>query len=158
MTRSSDTPRLREGGLEDGRVIAILEAHLKQMHAQSPPESVHALDLSGLKGTDVTFWSLWLDEEAVGCGALKTLVPDHGEIKSMHVLAKHRGKGLADLLMLEILRTAKARGMKRLSLETGAPDDFKAAQDLYRKYGFEECGPFADYKLDPFSLFMTKAL
>lgn len=146
------------GDLCAPEVIALLQTHLDQMHAQSPPESVHALDLEGLKGDDISFWTIWQDESVVGCGALKTLSSTHGEIKSMHILADQRGKGLAARVLEHILDEARNKGMERLSLETGAPDDFKAARLLYEKYGFQTCGPFADFKLDPFSLFMTREI
>lgn len=148
-------PNIKPGDLDSPEVIALLEAHLEQMRAQSPAESVHALDIEGLKAKGVTFWTLWLEESLVGCAALKALSPDHGEIKSMHVLKAHRGKGLSEALLKHILANARNRGMKRLSLETGAPQEFKPAQMLYAKYGFVTCPPFGDYKLDPFSLFMT---
>lgn len=139
-------------------VAALLEAHLEVMRAVSPPGSVHALDLDALRAPEVTFWTVRVGGELLGCGALKELDPAHGEIKSMHTAAAARGRGVARLLLEHIVAEARWRGYRRLSLETGSTPDFAAAHALYRGFGFAECGPFADYAPDPFSLFMTLEL
>ena len=128
------------------------------MRSQSPPESVHALDLDGLCTPDITFLTAWDGETLLGCGALKRLDATHGEIKSMHTAAAARGKGVASAILSRIEETARAEGLERLSLETGSTDGFAAGRSLYARHGFAECGPFADYEPDPFSVFMTKAL
>ena len=136
----------------------LLAAHLRGMHDHSPPGSVHALDLDGLRSPDITFWSVWEDEELLGCGALKQLDATHAEIKSMRTAKAHLGKGVASALVEHILDVALERGYARLSLETGSGPAFEPAHALYRKYGFEFCGPFGDYTNDPFSRFMTRRL
>ncbi len=136
----------------------LLAAHLRGMHDHSPPDSVHALDLDGLRSPDITFWSVWEDEELLGCGALRQLDTTHAEIKSMRTAKAHLGKGVASALVEHILDVALERGYARLSLETGSGPAFEPAHALYRKYGFEFCGPFGDYTNDPFSRFMTRRL
>lgn len=128
------------------------------MLASSPKDSCHFLDFEGLQGPGVTFWSVWDDADLMGCGALKEIDSRHGEVKSMRTHSAQLRKGAAAAMLEQIIATAKARGYKRLSLETGSGPAFDAAHALYRRYGFEYCGPFADYKEDPFSQFMTLAL
>jgi putative acetyltransferase len=136
-------------------VLALLEEHLRSMHELSPPESVHALDVSRLKNPDITFWSVREGDLLLGCGALKELAPDHGEIKSMRTPAALRRKGAGRAVLNHILAEARRRGYRRVSLETGPAETFSAAHQLYESAGFEPCGPFGDYKLDPHSVFMT---
>ena len=136
-------------------VLALLEEHLRHMHELSPPESVHALDVSGLKGPDITFWTVRDAGQLLGCGALKQLSPVHGEIKSMRTPSALRGRGAGRAVLDHILSAARQRGYTRLSLETGPAATFGAAHALYASAGFQECGPFGDYKLDPYSVFMT---
>jgi putative acetyltransferase len=128
------------------------------MFLHSPPESVHALDLEALRRPEITFWTAWQAGELLGCGALKALDAAHGEIKSMRTAKRHLRKGVAAALMRHILREARERGYRRLSLETGSPDAFLPARAMYERFGFEECGPFGDYVEDPYSVFMTIAL
>jgi len=140
-----------------GKDIAnLLQEHLDDMRAVSPPESKHALDLEGLKQADITFWSLYENDKLVGCGALKELNKEHGEIKSMRVRSTHQGKGFASYLLEHIIKIATDRNYKRLSLETGSMDFFKPARRLYLKYGFIECEPFGEYVEDFNSVFMSK--
>jgi putative acetyltransferase len=128
------------------------------MHLHSPPESVHALDLDALKKPEITFWTVWLEDRLVGCGALKELHNMHGEIKSMRTAKEFRGKGAGKLMLKHIIDEAKRRNYKRLSLETGSMAAFEPARRLYESHGFEYCGPFADYNLDHNSVFMTMEL
>ena len=139
-------------------ITELLREHLENMAENSPPESRHALTLEQLRQSGITFWSVWSGTELLGCGALKELDPRHGEIKSMRTAAKHRGKGVAAKLLEHILEEAKRRNYKRISLETGSMDAFIPAHNLYTKFGFKKCGPFADYIEDPNSFFMTKEL
>ena len=139
-------------------VYALLEEHLRNMYELSPPESVHALDVSRLKGPDVTFWSVRDGATLLGCGALKEIDPEHGEVKSMRTPQALRRRGAGRAVLVHILSEARRRGYKRLSLETGSMDAFLPAQKLYESFGFTYCGPFADYKPDPYSVFMTLAL
>ena len=150
--------RIIDGDLTDPRVTGLLETHLAVARAQTPPESVHALDLEGLRSPSISLWTIWEGETLLGTGALKRLDAQHGEIKSMHTLQAERGKGIGSAMLHHIMAVAKARGMTRLSLETGAFADFAAARALYRRHGFLECGPFGDYRDDPNSVFMTRIL
>ena len=155
MTAALDI-RLDDARGED--VIALLAAHLTLMRSLSPPESTHALDLDGLRADNITFWRAEQDGELVGCAALKELDSVTGEIKSMHTAAAHRGKGIAAALLEHLLETAQARGYRELYLETGSQPGFQPARALYARYGFTECRPFADYREDPNSCFMTLRL
>lgn len=128
------------------------------MAVHSPPESVHALDAEALRAPDITFWTGWQGEELLGCGALKELDAGHGEIKSMRTATAHRREGVAANLLEHIILEAQRRSYCRLSLETGSMDAFRPARALYASYGFEYCGPFADYVEDPYSVFMTRSI
>ncbi|MFD2611034.1 GNAT family N-acetyltransferase [Paenibacillus gansuensis] len=139
-------------------IIGLITEHLQSMHLHSPPESVHALNLDGLRSPDVTFWTIWDQQELLGCGAVKELDGSHGEIKSMRTASAHLRKGVARRMMEHIIEEAKQRGYKRLSLETGSMEAFEPARKLYENFGFEYCGPFGDYAEDPYSAFMTKEL
>jgi putative acetyltransferase len=148
-----------EGGLDDPRVVALLHTHLARARAETAPGSAHALDLSGLRSPEVTFWSAWEGDAPrdtlVGVGALKRLSDDHGEVKSMHTAESMRGRGVGSAILRHIIAAARARGMSRLSLETGSWPYFAPARALYARHGFVECGPFGDYREDPNSVFMT---
>ena len=150
--------RIEVDDLTGPQIHALLEEHLRSMHALSPPESVHALDLSGLRSPDITFWSVWEGDTLLGCGALKELDAVHGEVKSMRTPAALRRRGAGRAVLTHIIEEAYRRGYKRLSLETGAFDAFKPAHRLYESFGFTFCGPFGDYTDDPNSVFMTKVL
>ena len=139
-------------------VFALLEEHLRSMHELSPPESVHALDVTGLQRPEVTFWSVREQDRLLGCGALKELDPEHGEVKSMRTPQSLRRKGAGRAVLKHIIEEARRRGYKRLSLETGSMEAFRPAWRLYESLGFQYCGPFADYKPDPNSVFMTFVL
>lgn len=149
---------IRSDDLKGPEVIQLLHTHLENMAAQSPPESVHALDLDGLRKPEVTFWSVWHNSELMGCGALKELDSRHGEIKSMRTASSHLRKGVASRLIRHIFDEARCRSYVRLSLETGSTEGFAAARRLYARFGFTPCAPFADYVEDPFSVFMTREL
>ena len=136
----------------------LLQEHLRNMRLHSPPESVHALDIEGLRRPEVTFWTVWEGDELLGCGALKELGPQHAEIKSMRTSSAHLRKGVAKRLLQHIVEEARRRGYRRLSLETGSMEAFEPARRLYAAFGFEYCGPFADYVEDPYSVFMTREL
>ena len=136
----------------------LLTEHLANMYELSPPEQVFALDLSKLKAPDITFWTAWDNELLLGCGALKQLSSRHGEIKSMRTPAKLRGRGAGRAILERIIATARERSYALLSLETGTHPAFQPAQQLYTSTGFQESGPFADYKEDPHSLFMQLRL
>ena len=150
--------RIELDDLTRPQVQALLREHLENMYAVSPPESVHALDLDALRKPDVTFWSVWEGDRLLGCGALKALDARHGEIKSMRTAPAHRRRGVARVVLQHIIDEARSRRYERLSLETGSMDAFLPAHRLYESFGFEYCAPFADYVLDPNSVFMTKRL
>ncbi|WP_350347638.1 GNAT family N-acetyltransferase [Agromyces sp. G08B096] len=149
---------IRPGDLDDPRVVRLLEDHLTDMFATSPAESVHALDVSALAAPEVTFWTLSDGDAVLGCVALKELDPRHGELKSMRTDAAARGRGIGARMLEHVLGEAARRGYERLSLETGSQEFFAPARALYAKYGFRTTGPFADYRLDPNSVFMTLEL
>jgi putative acetyltransferase len=146
---------IRLDDLTGTKIADLLKEHLANMANNSPPESMHALGIEELRKPDVTFWSVWDGTELLGCGALKELSPQHGEIKSMRTARPHRRKGVAAAIVEHILREAKKRNYKRVSLETGSMEAFAPAHRLYTKFGFRECRPFADYVEDPNSIFMT---
>ena len=139
-------------------VHALLREHLDDMYDLSPPEDVHALDLSGLRSPDVTFWTVWENGALLGCGALKELTPTHGEVKSMRTPRAARRRGAGRAILQHIVSEARARGYERLSLETGSQDAFRPAHRLYESFGFADCGPFANYGPSPNSVFMTLEL
>ena len=149
---------ISEGGLDEPDVIALLGEHLQGMADHSPPESIHALDVEGLGKPDITFWSLRDGRQLLGCIALKQLDDTHGEIKSMRTASAHLRKGVGTTLLEHVIGEARRRSYVRLSLETGSGPGFDAAHALYDKFGFVECGPFADYREDPFSRFRTLEL
>lgn len=149
---------IRVDDLEGAEIAALLAEHLGDMHRWSPPESVHALDLAGLRSPDITFWTAWNDGDLLGCGALKALVRDHGEIKSMRTAAKSRRQGVARTMLEHIIREGRRRRYRRLSLETGSLPAFEPARRLYERFGFTYCDPFAGYGPDPNSVFMTRSL
>jgi putative acetyltransferase len=146
---------ITQDDLSGPEIRALLEIHFAGMLANSPEGSCHFLDFDGLNAPDVTFWSIWDEATLAGCGALKELDPAHDEIKSMRTAADYLGKGVGTLMLRHIIHEAKARGIKRLSLETGSGPAFDAAHVLYQRFGFAYCPPFADYVDDPFSRFMT---
>ena len=149
---------IRIDDLRGPEIRALLEDHLEEMHRQTPPESVHALDLDGLRRPDVTFWTVWSDGRLMGCGALKELERTHGEVKSMRTAPAFRRQGVAKAMLAHIIREAEERRYHRLSLETGSMEAFRPARELYESFGFSYCPPFGDYALDPHSVFLTRAL
>lgn len=144
--------------LSGAPIRALLEQHFAGMLANSPADSCHFLDFDGLNAPDVTFWSIHSDGVLAGCGALKMLGGAHGEIKSMRTADAFLRQGVAARMLDHIIAEARGRGLDQLSLETGSSPAFEPALALYRRYGFSDCEPFADYKPDPFSRFMTLAL
>lgn len=149
---------IRKDDLEGTEIRALLQSHLADAYKNSPPENVHALDIIGLQKPDITFWSVWEDGVLLGCAALKELSPNHGEIKSMRTSKAALKRGVASKLMTHILEQARLRKYARLSLETGSNRPYFPALALYKKFGFTECPPFADYWEAEFSIYMTLAL
>lgn len=150
--------RIAIDNLRGPEIAALLEAHLEAMRSFSPPGSVHALDLDRLRQPDITFWTAWDGSNLMGCGALKQLDSQHGEIKSMRTAVAYTRRGVGAALLETIIAEAHARGYARLSLETGRTEPFYPAHRLYARYGFVPCPPFADYVLDDFSICMTLRL
>jgi len=144
--------------LQGSEIYALLQEHLQSMALHSPPESVHALNVEALRKPEITFWTVWESGELLGCGALKELDSQHGEIKSMRTSSAHLRKGVARNLLNHILEEAGRRGYSRVSLETGSMKAFEPARKLYAGFGFTYCEPFADYVEDPHSVFMTRRL
>lgn len=146
------------GRLDSPAVKQLLQSHLDDMYATSPPDSVHALDISKLQAPDIRFWGAWQGNTLLGCVALKQHSQDMAEIKSMRTAAEARGQGIGRALLQFLLNEAQQSGIKQLFLETGSMDFFLPARNLYQSAGFNYCGRFADYPDDPNSLFMTKTL
>ena len=146
---------IRVDDLSGPEIAELLREHLRSAALHSPPESVHALDLEGLRKPEITFWSFWEGPELLGCGALRELDAHHGEIKSMRTATAHLRRGVASRILIHILEVARQRSYRRLSLETGSMEAFAPARSLYSRFGFQPCGPFADYVEDPYSVFMT---
>lgn len=148
--------RIIEDDLTGPEIAALLQLHLDEMYQFSPPESVHAMPIERLRESDVTFYSAWDEDRLAGCGAIKHLDGTHGELKSMRAAPDYRGKGAGKAILAHLLAVARARGYARVSLETGTQEQFAPARALYKAHGFTECGPFADYNLDQWSVFMTR--
>lgn len=152
------TMNIIPGDFSDPRIIELLRIHTTTAREQSPPCSAHALDLEELRAPDVSFWAAWSADTLMAIGALKELDARHGEVKSMHTPEKLRGIGAGGAMLRHIIANARSRGYARLSLETGSMDFFASARALYLRHGFVACGPFADYVLDPNSVYMTLRL
>ena len=150
--------RIVEDDLTGTEIRALLQLHFDAMLANSPPGSCHFLDFDGLRSPEVTFWSVWTDDDLAGCGALKELDSTHGEVKSMRTAEHHLGAGVGAQVLGHIVEVSRSRGYRRLSLETGSGDSFAAAIALYARFGFVEGTPFADYAPDPFSSFFSLEL
>ena len=144
--------------LSGPEIAAFLDEHVQEMRTITPLESKHALDLEGLRQPEITFWSVVDGGALVGCGAIKRLDDDHAELKSMRTTSARKRSGIASLLMEHIIAEARRMGFSRMSLETGSADFFQPARKLYEKFGFDYCEPFADYTLDPHSVYMTRTL
>ncbi len=140
------------------QIASFLQEHVREMLSVTPVESKHALDLDALRQPEITFWSVLDGGAVVGCGAIKRLDPVHAEVKSMRTSSARKRGGIASLLLGHIITEARAMGFTRLSLETGSAGFFAPARRLYEKFGFEYCGPFADYRPDPNSVFLTRTL
>ena len=146
--------RIVAGDFDDPRVIALLRQHLEGMHASSPPGSVFALDLTGLKAPGISFFAAWDGDILLGMGAVKELDPAAGEIKSMRTDAKHLRKGVGAAMLEHLIGIARERGYRRISLETGSGPAFEAALTLYRKRGFVDGEAFGDYTESAFNQFL----
>ena len=150
--------RIVRDDLTHPAVLALLELHLRSAHENSPPGSVFALDLAGLRDPAVTLWTAWEGEHLLGMGALKQLDATHGEIKSMRTAPGQLRRGVAGVLLAHLIAEGQRRAYRRLSLETGSNAPFSAAHALYERAGFVECDPFADYSDRTFSRYYTLAL
>ena len=146
------------GNFDNPEVNALLLKHFKELRSVSPEGSAHVLDIPGLKVDSIKFWSLWEEENLIGCGALKFLDKSHGEFKSIRVTDEYRKKGYGFKIINHLINEAKKLDINKLSLETGAGDFFLPARKLFKKIGFVECPPFAHYKEDPNSYYMKLEL
>ncbi len=147
-----------EGNFEHPEVNELLIKHFIELRAASPEGSAHVLDIPGLKVSSIKFWSLWENEKLMGCGALKFLDKGHGEFKSIRVNDKFRDKGYGIKIINHLIEEAKKLNIKRLSIETGAGKFFEPARKLFDKCKFEPCEPFAHYKKDKNSIYLTKLI
>ncbi|MFA5965728.1 MAG: GNAT family N-acetyltransferase [Sphingomonas sp.] len=150
--------RIVRDDLTHPQVLDLIELHLRSAFENSPPGAVFALDLSGLRDPAVTLWTAWDGDDLLGMGALNQLDPAHGEIKSMRTAPMQLRRGVAGTMLEHLLGEARARGYRRVSLETGSNDAFAAARALYARHGFEETGPFAGYTDTGFSRYYSKRL
>jgi len=147
-----------EGNFDNPKVHELLSKHFVELRAASPEGSAHVLDIPGLKVSSIKFWSLWQDENLIGCGALKFLDKGHGEFKSIRIHDNFRNKGYGINVINHLINEAKKLKIKKLSIETGAGDFFLPARKLFKKCKFEECQPFAHYKEDVNSVYLTKII
>lgn len=147
---------IRRDDLESPQVTALVLAHLASLEPTAPPESRHALDLNGLRSSEVSFWVIWDGENVAGIGALKRLSEELAEIKSMRTADSYRRQGVGSRMLRHLMAQAIEAGYKQISLETGSMEFFEPARKLYSSFGFTECGPFGDYVEDPNSVFMTR--
>ena len=150
--------QIARADLDDPRVVELLTTHAMRARAETGRGSAHALDVSGLKAPDIQVFAAWEGERLLAVGAIRTLTPDHGEVKAMHTAEAARRAGAGGAILSHLIATARAAGMGRLSLETGAWPYFEPARTFYRRHGFIDCGPFGDYQPDPNSVFMTMLL
>ncbi len=142
-----------ENNFDHPEVNSLLTKHFIELRSVSPEGSAHVLDIPGLKISSIKFWSLWDNNQLIGCGALKFLSNTHGEFKSIRVADKHRKKGMGEKIISHLITEAKKIGIKKLSIETGAGEFFLPARKLFKKFGFKTCKPFAHYKEDPNSCY-----
>jgi len=142
-----------ENNFDHPEVNDLLKKHFIELRSVSPEGSTHVLDIPGLKVPSIKFWSLWNENDLVGCGALKFLDKQHGEFKSIRVADKFRGKGMGEKIISHLIHEAKEIGINKLSIETGAGKFFNPARKLFKKFGFKTCKPFAHYKNDPNSCY-----
>ena len=147
-----------EGNFNNPDVNDLLNKHFIELRSVSPAGSTHVLDIAGLKDNTIKFWSLWENNEIIGCGALKFLEKGHGEFKSIRVADNFRKKGTGEKIINHLIKEAKKLDIIKLSVETGAGNFFSPARKLFKKFGFIECQPFAHYKFDPTSCYYTLEL
>ena len=147
-----------EGNFDQPDVNELLTKHFIELRAASPEGSTHVLDIPGLKIPSIKCWSLWEDEKLLGCGALKFLDESHGEFKSIRVHDNFKKKGNGIKVINHLIEEAKKLDIKKLSIETGASDFFIPARKLFNKCNFLPCEPFAHYKLDKNSIYLTKQI
>ena len=147
-----------EGNFDHPEVNELLKKHFIELRAASPEGSAHVLDIPGLKVTSIKFWSLWENDKLIGCGALKFLDKDHGEFKSIRVHNDYRNKGNGIKVIKHLIEEAKKLNIKRISIETGAGKFFEPARKLFQKCNFKPCEPFAHYKKDINSLYLTRLI
>ena len=147
-----------EGNFDHPEVNKLLTKHFIELRAASPEGSAHVLDIPGLKVPTIKFWSLWESEKIFGCGALKFLDNEHGEFKSIRIHDDFRNKGYGIKIIDHLIYEAKKLNIKRISLETGAGKFFDPARRLFKKCNFEPCQPFAHYKEDKNSLYLTRLI
>ena len=147
-----------EGNFDHPEVNDLLTKHFIELRAASPEGSTHVLNITGLKDPSIKFWSLWVDDKLLGCGALKNLEKEHGEFKSIRIHDNFRTKGNGIKVINHLIEEAKKLGIKRLSIETGAGKFFESARKLFKRCNFEPCKPFAHYKKDINSIYLTKLI
>ena len=147
-----------EGNFKNPEVNELLTKHFIELREASPEGSAHVLDIPGLKISSIKFWSLWENEKLFGCGALKFLDKEHGEFKSIRIDDKFRNKGNGIKVIEHLIYEAKKLNIKKISIETGAGNFFEPARKLFKRCNFKPCKPFAHYKEDVNSIYLTRHL
>ena len=147
-----------DNNFNNSKVNKLLKEHFVELRSVSPEGSTHVLDIDGLKSKSIKFWSLWDEEELVGCGALKLLSNNHGEFTSIRVANNYRNKGFGIKIIKHLINEAKKIGVKKVSVETGSGEFFKPARKLFLNVGFKSCEPFSHYKQDPNSCYFSKEI
>ncbi|MFD7748790.1 GNAT family N-acetyltransferase [Streptomyces sp. NPDC059698] len=150
--------RIELHDLSGEEIAKFMDTHVREVRLHTPLESKHALSLEDLRRPEIKLWVVREGEEIVGCGALKKLNSRHAELKAFHTRSDRKRSGVASLLLSHILAEAERDGIEKISLETGASGYFNPARNLYKKFGFIPCGPFAEYETDPNNIFMTRFL
>ena len=146
---------VHRGGLGDPQVEALLDLHRAETRASTPADNAHSLDSAGLAAPDIEFFSAWRGHALLGVGALKTIDAGHAELKSMRTAPAHLRTGVGRAILDHVVRVARARDVRRLSLETGTAPMFAPANRFYQRYGFVDCAAFGGYPPSPHNRFMT---
>ncbi len=146
---------LREGGLDDRRVIDLITYHQTEARAATPQDNAHAMGADGLRHPDISFWGVWEGDDLLGIGAIRQLSPDHGELKSMRTAPHALRRGVARMMLDHLVGLARTRGYARVSLETGTAPMFEPANRMYEAAGFVDGPVFGGYPESPHNRFMT---
>ena len=143
------------GDPRDAQTAALLQASYALMQSMFPVEDNHYLSIDALCRPDIHFFIAREGQDILGTGALAEH-RDYGEIKAMFVSPRARGRGVGDAILRKLEDYAKLLGLPELRLETSTSLD--AAHRLYQRHGYQDRGPFGQYKANSTSHFMGKIL